>query len=156
MPLTFRAVSPAELCRFESMIIDAFEPITWARTVDQVFGPLNGKDWRERWRTRVAKIFESQILLAGETGGEPVAFASATYDRETRLGYIDVLAVGRAHQGGGYGRAMLRGMLQHLKGLGAVHANLDCMATNDTGNALYRSEGFTEVSLQIRWFIKIP
>jgi ribosomal protein S18 acetylase RimI-like enzyme len=155
MPLEFRTVLQDELCRFEPMIIDSFEPVTWARRVDEVFGPLNGMDWRARWRARVARIFESQILLAGETGGEPVAFASGAYDPEARLGYIDLLAVDSAHQGKGYGREMLRGMLRHLKDRGALHANLDCLTDNDVGNALYRSEGFTEVARHIRWFIKI-
>ena len=155
MPLEFRTVSPSELSRFEPLIIDSFEPVTWARRVDEVFGPMNGRDWRARWQSRVAKIFETQILLAAEDGGEPVAFSSGTYDAETRMAYIDLVGVSRAHQGRGYGRQMLRGMLRHLKTLGAEHAHLDCLTDNDTANALYRSEGFVEVARHIRWFIKI-
>jgi ribosomal protein S18 acetylase RimI-like enzyme len=156
VPLSFRSVAPSELSRFEALVIDAFEPITWARKVDELYGPLNGKDWRERWRLRLANIFETQILLAGEVDGEPVAFASATLDSAAALGYIDLLAVGRRFQGKGYGRAMLRGMLRHLKEKGARYAHLDCMTTNEAGNNLYRSEGFTEVARHIRWFIRIP
>ena len=50
---------------------------------------------------------------------------------------------------------MLRGMLAHLKSLGAGQAHLECMADNDVGNALYRSEGFTEVARSVRWYIQL-
>jgi hypothetical protein len=43
-----------------------------------------------------------------------------------------------------------------MKRKGAVDANLDCLANNDPGNQLYRSEGFREVARSIRWHIKIP
>ena len=47
-------------------------------------------------------------------------------------------------------------MMGHMKSLGAQYVNLDCLTDNDSGNALYRSEGFEEVARQIRWFRKIP
>ena len=112
--------------------------------------------WRERWRARFAKAFATQHVLVGEAAGEIAAFASGTIEPDTRLGYIDLLAVDRRFQGKGYGRAMLRGMLAWMKQQGAVHAHLECLADNEAGNALYRSEGFTEIARSIRWFIKIP
>ena len=140
----------------ERMIIDAFEPITWMKKADERFGPLNGRDWRQRWQSRVAHIFATQIVLLGETGGAIVAMASATIDPAARLGFIDLLAVDQRFQGRGYGREMLRGMLKHMKERGAVHAHLECLADNDAGNSLYRAEGFEEVARFIRWFIRIP
>jgi ribosomal protein S18 acetylase RimI-like enzyme len=156
MSLCLRAPIPADFERLEEMILASFEPVTWARRVDEVFGPLNGKDWRERWRSRIQKIFASQIMLVGETEGSIAAFASGTLDAEICLGYIDLLAVDPRFQGRGFGREMLRGMLRHMKEQGAVHAHLDCLTTNETGNNLYRSEGFVEAACHIRWFIKIP
>jgi len=156
MSLCFRPAIPSDFERLEKMILASFEPVTWARKVDEVFGPLNGKDWRERWRSRIRKIFASQILLVGEAEGAIAAFASGTLDTEFCLAYIDLLAVDPRFQGRGFGREMLRGMLRHLKQQGAVHAHLDCLTTNETGNDLYRSEGFVEAACHIRWFIKIP
>ncbi len=156
MPLTFRAAQPAEYPFLEKMVIDAFEPITWFREVQRVFGLLNGMDWRQRWQKRMQQVFATEILLVGEAGGEIAAFASGSVDVDARLGHIDLLAVDRRFQGSGYGREMLRGMLQHLKSLGAVHAQLECLTTNETGNSLYRAEGFTEMARQIHWFIQIP
>lgn len=156
MNLTFRLVTPADHSRLEEIVIAGFEPITWARRVDELFGPLNGKDWRERWRLRLANVLATQHVLVGEAGGQIVSMASASIDHDCRLGYIDLLAVDPRFQGRGYGRQTLRAMLRYLKEQGCEHAHLECLVHNEAGNSLYRSEGFTEVARSIRWFIRIP
>lgn len=156
MPLSFRLATPEDHPHLERMIIESFEPITWFKKTDEIFGPLNGQDWRARWRRRLANVFATQHVLVGETRGRIVACATGTLDAETRLGYIDLLAVAGAHQGRGYGREMLRAMLRYMKDRGAGHVNLECLADNDAGNNLYRSEGFCEVARSVRWFIKLP
>jgi len=156
MPLNVRPATPADYPVLEQMVIASFEPITWARKADELFGPLNGKDWRERWRLRLANVFATQHVLVGESEGQLVAMASATIEAPTRLGYIDLLAVDPRRQGRGYGRRMLRAMLEYLKRQGCDHVHLECLADNEAGNSLYRSEGFQEVARSIRWFIKIP
>jgi ribosomal protein S18 acetylase RimI-like enzyme len=155
MALIFRLADPSEYSHLEKMIIDAFEPITWFRTVDRVFGPPNGLDWRERWRLRLKSVFACQTLLVGEAEGAVVAFASGTLDPATRSAYIDLLAVDNRRQGQGYGREMLRGMLAYMKQEGAEHAHLDCLASNEAGNRLYDSEGFTKVAESFRWWIRL-
>ena len=50
---------------------------------------------------------------------------------------------------------MLRGVIEHLKGVGIQYVHLDCLTDNEAGNALYESEGFEEVARHIRWFRKI-
>jgi len=156
MALKFRLADASEYTHLEQMTIDAFEPITWFTRADRQFGPLNGKDWRERWQKRFAKVWETQIILVGEADGEVVALATGTIDGDSLLGYIDLLAVDRRCQGKGYGREMLRGMLKHFKEQGCVHAHLECLEDNAVGNQMYRAEGFTEVARSLRWFIKIP
>ena len=47
-------------------------------------------------------------------------------------------------------------MMDHMKALGGQYVYLDCLTDNDTGNTLYRAEGFEEVVRQIRWFRRIP
>ncbi len=155
MPLQFRLARPSDYQRLENLTIRSFEPITWMKKADRRFGPLNGKDWRERWQLRFRKAFDTQVFLLGEEAGEIVAFASGNLDADTRLVYIDLLAVDQARQGRGYGHEMLRGMLDYMKQQGAEHANLDCLTDNDVGNNLYRAEGFEEVARSIRWFKKL-
>lgn len=139
----------------ERLIIDSFEPITWARTLEEEFGPLNGLNWRARWELRLKKVLTEQMVLLGYAADELAAVSTSTLDTAAALGYIDILAVGRSHQGHGYGREMLRAAMAHLRELGASYVNLDCLTTNDSGNALYESEGFVEVARHIRWFRKL-
>jgi ribosomal protein S18 acetylase RimI-like enzyme len=155
MPLTVRLANPSDYPYLESMVIDAFAPITWFRRVDEMVGPLNGLDWRERWRLRMKSVLAQQVVLVGEAGGEIVAYASGTYDAATRSAFIDLLAVDAAHQGKGYGRQMLRATLAHFREQGAEHAHLDCLADNPVGNRLYESEGFRKVAEYVRWWIEL-
>jgi ribosomal protein S18 acetylase RimI-like enzyme len=152
MALKFRPARPAEFPDLERMVIEAFEPITWMKKLDERIGPLNGQDWRARWRRRMQPVFQSQAILVGEENGEVVAFASAAIDADAALGLIDLLAVRQGRQGQGVGRQMLRAMMAHLKQQGCRYVNLECLTDNAAGNALYASEGFTEVARQIRWF----
>jgi ribosomal protein S18 acetylase RimI-like enzyme len=155
MPLTFRNATAADFAGLEQLVIDSFEPITWQKKLDQEFGPLNGRDWRARWHSRLQAAFQTQVVLLGEADGTLAAMASGTADRQAALGFIDILAVARQFQGCGLGREMLRGMIEHLRGLGCQYVHLDCLADNEAGNALYQSEGFQEVARHIRWFKKI-
>jgi ribosomal protein S18 acetylase RimI-like enzyme len=154
MPLTIRPAIAADHDALETMVINSFEPITWQKTLDARFGPLNGCDWRERWQRRLRKIFGTQEVLVGDCEGRLAAMASGTVDRKSALGFIDVLAVSRDFQARGLGREMLRAMIAHLKSLGCEYVHLDCLTNNDAGNALYQSEGFEEVARHIRWFKK--
>ena len=156
MALAFRLAQPTDYARLEKLTLESFEPITWLKRVDERFGPLNGRDWRERWQTRFCRAFNTQHVLVGEDAGELVAFASGTIEETARLGYIDLLAVDRRFQGRGYGREMLRGMLQYFKEQDCEHAHLECLTDNDVGNALYRSEGFEDLGRSIHWFVRIP
>jgi ribosomal protein S18 acetylase RimI-like enzyme len=155
MQLSLRPAVERDYAVLERLVIESFEPITWQKKLDARLGPLNGRDWRARWQTRMRHIFETQVVLLGEADEEIVAMASATLDRESALAYIDVLAVGQQFQGRGLGREMLRAMIEHLKSLGMKYVNLDCLTDNNAGNALYRSEGFEEVARHIRWFRKL-
>ena len=155
MQLVLRLATRDDREAIERLVLEAFEPITWQKKLDSRFGKLNGCDWQSRWRSRLATIFENQIVLIGAASGAIAAVATGTVNREAALGFIDVLAVGREFQGQGYGREMLRGMVAHYQQLGCQYVNLDCLTDNDAGNSLYADEGFEEVARHIRWFKKI-
>ena len=155
MSLVVRTAAHSDFAPLESLVIDSFEPITWQKKLDQSIGPLNGRTWRERWSSRLRHIFATQLVLVGEADGELASMASASIDRDSALAFLDVLCVGRAFQGRGYGRDMLRAALDHYRELGCQYVNLDCLTDNDAGNALYQSEGFQEVARHIRWFRKL-
>jgi ribosomal protein S18 acetylase RimI-like enzyme len=155
MLLHFRPAEARDYQKIQDMVIESFEPITWFKKLDARIGPLNGRDWRMRWEARMRQVFDKQIVLVGETGDGIAAMSGGTIDQDAALAYIDLLTVDRQFQGRGYGKEMLRGMMRHMKDLGAQYVYLDCLTDNDTANALYRAEGFEEVARQIRWFRKI-
>jgi ribosomal protein S18 acetylase RimI-like enzyme len=155
MRLQIRLAGPQDHEQIEEMVIASFAPITWARTLDEKFGALNGADWLARWRSRLAKIFAEQIVLVGEVDNALTAMSSSSLDKQAALAYIDLLAVASGRQHEGYGREMLRATMQYMCGLGAQYVHLDCLTNNDKANALYRDEGFEEVARHIRWFRKI-
>ena len=153
--MQIRPANAHEHAEIERLILDSFEPITWARTLEERYGRLNGLGWRERWKLRLQKVFAEQSLLVGSVDSVIAAVSTSTFDRESALGYIDILAVARGRQGHGHGREMLRATIRHLQELGAEYVNLDCLTNNESANELYRSEGFEEVARHIRWFRRI-
>jgi ribosomal protein S18 acetylase RimI-like enzyme len=153
--LQIRPASDRDYPEIEKLVLESFEPITWARTLDEKFGPLNGLDWQARWRLRLEKIVVDQAVLVGTVEDTIAAMTTSTVDRKSALSYIELLAVAPHRQGHGYGREMLRATIRHLKELGAEYINLDCLTNNENANELYRSEGFEEVARHIRWFRKI-
>jgi ribosomal protein S18 acetylase RimI-like enzyme len=155
MPLTFRAPSPEEHDRLETLILDSFEPITWYKRQDAQFGPPNGRDWRRRWRARIRTALAEQTALIAIADGEIVAYCSGKLNPDTLVAFIDLLAVDRRFQGRGFGRDMLRAALESFRRRGAEFADLECLADNEGANALYRSEGFEELQRSIRWFKKL-
>jgi len=156
MPLQFRLSTAADYEQLEAIVVAGFENVTWQKTVDERHGLLNGSDWRDRWRMRFRKAFDTEIVLVGEADGEVASVVVGEIDSRTKLGYIDIIAVDARFQGHGYGRQTLRHMLAYMKQQGANHAHLECLLTNKEANSLYESEGFEEVARMIRWFIEIP
>jgi ribosomal protein S18 acetylase RimI-like enzyme len=152
MSLTFRLAGPEDLPALEVLITEAFGPITWLRKFDERYGAPKGCDWKQRWKLRLEKVWQTQIVLVGEQEGTLVAAATGTYEEASGLGYIDLLAVDQRHQGKGYGRQMLNGMMAHFRALGGVGVHLECLQDNAVGNALYAREGFEIVASSVRWY----
>ncbi len=93
MRLHFRPAEAGEHQKIQDMVIESFEPITWFKKLDAQIGPLNGRDWRIRWQARMRRVFETQIVLVGETSEVIVAMSSGTIDQDAALAYINLLAV---------------------------------------------------------------
>lgn len=156
MPLEIRLAKPSDYKRLEQLFINSFEPISLYRRVEDRFGPLNGKTWRDQWRLRLRKVFDREFILVGELEGEIVAAAAGSLTPETRLAFLNLLAVDQRFHRRGFGREMLQTMMEYMKEQGAEHMHLDCMADNDSANDLYRAEGFEEIGRSIYWYTKIP
>jgi len=153
--MTFRLARRDERESLRRMILEAFEPITWMKRADELFGPFNGLDWRARFSRRLDPLFDHGIVLVGEADNRTQAAALGSYDSASGTGVVDFLAVDPQWQGQGAGRAMLDGMLRHLAGLGATTATLECLAGNEAALTLYRADGWSEIATSIRFFRRL-
>ena len=153
--MPFRLATPGDLPRLTEVSLAAFGPVTWQQTVDRIFGPLNGRDWRERWKGRVEKAFREQTVLVLEENSDILGYACGSLDPNLALGHIDILAVDPAVQGHGHGRRLLHAIEDYFLGQGATHVQLESLVDNETANALYRREGYEALASHINWFKKI-
>jgi len=150
-----RLATPADLPRLVEISLASFGAITWQRTVDRLFGPLNGHDWQERWRRRVETVLREQTILVLEESGEILGYASGTVDEALGLGHLEILAVDAAAQGKGHGRRLLQDFERHCFSRGARHLTLESLTDNEPANELYRREGYQAVAQHFNWFKKI-
>jgi ribosomal protein S18 acetylase RimI-like enzyme len=153
--MAIRPATEADLPRVIELSLASFGPITWQRSVDRLFGPLKGRDWRERWKQRVEKAFREQIMLVLEEDGRVVGYACGTIDEPIGLGHIDILAVDPAARRKGHGRELLRAIEKHFSQHGATHVTLESLADNEAANALYRRTEYQDLARHINWFKKI-
>ena len=150
-----RPATSQDLPRLIEVSLASFGEVTWQRAVDRLFGPLNGQDWRARWRRRVEKAFHEQQVLALVEGGEILGYACGTIDAALGLAHLDILAVDPAAQGRGYGRQLLLAFEQHALREGASHLTLESLVDNETANAMYRRHGYRSLAQHHNWFKKL-
>lgn len=77
--------------------------------------------------------------------------------RAAYLSHVGILAMGvhPAHQRKGWGRKLLRALIEQAPGIGVVRLELYCRADNDRAQALYRSEGFVHEGTRER-LVRLP
>lgn len=153
--MIYRLAEEKDRAEVRRMIVEAFVPITWMKRADELFGPFNGLDWRERFGRRIDPLLERGVVLVGEEDGIIRAAAAGSYDAASGTGIIDFLAVAPGYQGRGPGRAMLAAMLRHFACLGATTATLECLTDNEVALALYRSGGWNEIATSVRFFRRL-
>jgi ribosomal protein S18 acetylase RimI-like enzyme len=150
-----RRGTPEDLPRLIEISLAAFGSVTWQRHVDRLFGPLNGLDWRARWRLRVERAMHEQTFLVLVEEGRIAGYACGTADQAAGLGHLDILAVDPAFQGRGCGRRLLHAFEKWVRSEGGSHLTLESLTDNEPANALYRREGFVQVASHFNWFKKI-
>jgi ribosomal protein S18 acetylase RimI-like enzyme len=150
-----RPAVPGDLSRIIEVSLAAFETVTWQRTVDRLFGPLRGLDWRERWRIRMEKAFQEETFVVLEENHQIIGYSCGTLDAATGVAHIDILAVDPAGQRRGCGRRLLSAMEEYFLSQGATHVTLESLVDNETANSLYRRTGYQQLAQHINWFKKL-
>lgn len=145
--------------------VEVFGPSAIDYHVENLFGPVKGRDWR--WRkvrqidddiaANAEGVFVFEAPPAGDPDGaaEVLGYITVTLDREGGFGRIPNLAVSGAAQGRGIGRKLLDRALAYIRDEGMEVAKIETLVGNEAGEHLYPAMGFVEVVRQIHYVKKL-
>ncbi len=142
----------------------AFEGVSIDHNLDQLLGPIAGRDWR--WRKmrdidRDLDLLGAELAVAEELpSGVVVGYVTMQCDPDTKIGWIHNLAVGASSRGQGLGRELIEHALACFRAAGMTVVKIETLEQNLIGRHLYPSLGFVEVARQIHYAMplseKIP
>jgi ribosomal protein S18 acetylase RimI-like enzyme len=152
-----RLYQPADLPHLKRITVEAFDGVNIDQGIEQVFGPINGRDWR--WRK--ARHIDDDVarepsgVFVAEHDGQVVGYITTWQDRASGIGHIPNLAIAAAFRGHGLGRQLIEHALGYFRASGLSHAKIETLAQNAIGNHLYPSLGFQEVARQVHFVTKL-
>ncbi|MGO9463505.1 MAG: GNAT family N-acetyltransferase [Isosphaeraceae bacterium] len=133
----------------------AFEGVSIDHNLDQLLGPIAGRDWR--WRKmrdidRDLDLLGAELAVAEEhPSGVLVGYVTMQSDPQTKIGWIHNLAVGASSRGQGLGRELIEHALAHFRAAGMTIAKIETLEQNLVGRHLYPALGFVEIARQIHY-----
>lgn len=152
-----RPYSPADLERIREITVRSFEPVSIDRNIEQHFGFVAGRDWRERKARDVTTDCEVQPdgVFVAEANGEVIGYVTTRLDRFTGIGRIPNLAVDERFRGRGIGTRLIRHAVEWMRGQGMAMAKIETLDQNPRGQELYPRCGFREVARQIHYVMPL-
>lgn len=158
MSIVIRPFQPIDLKRLMEITVEAFEPVSIDRNMEQqTGGPINGRDWRWRKAKHIEQDAEREPegIFVAEQRGEIVGYITTWHDSEAGIGNIPNLAVTAECRGQGVGRQLIAHALEHFRALGLQYARIETLEQNPVGQSLYPSLGFREIARQIHYGMKL-
>jgi len=155
--MMIRPYRPEDLARIQQITVDSFEGVSIDRNIEAQFGPVAGKDWRERKARDVTTDCEVQPegVFVAEEGDAVIGYVTTRVDRFTSIGRIPNLAVDPDHRGGGIGTELIQHALDWMREQGLAMAKIETLVQNERGQALYPRFGFQEVARQIHYVMPL-
>jgi len=155
--MTIRPYRPEDLARVRQITVDSFEGVSIDRNIERQFGPVAGRDWRERKARDVTADCEVQPegVFIAEEDGEVAGYITTRLDRFTGIGRIPNLAVDERFRGSGIGSALIEFAIAWMRGQGMAMAKIETLVQNERGQALYPRFGFHEVARQIHYVMPL-
>jgi ribosomal protein S18 acetylase RimI-like enzyme len=146
-----RPFRPADREAILRLTVDSFGGVAIEKNAENLFGLINGKDWKWRKARQVDCELERDPggAFVAEDQGKVVGYVTTYSDRESGVGYIPNLAVDSEQRGSGIGRALIERALEHFRQQGLANARIETLQQNPIGQHLYPSCGFREVARQI-------
>lgn len=157
MEVVIRTYQPTDLDAIKSLTVQAFEPVSIDRNIEEEFGPIGGHDWR--WRK--ARHIDDDVtrdpsgVFVAADGDEVVGYITTWIDHDASVGFIPNLAVAANCRGQGIGRRLIEHALDHFRDAGMTHARIETLAQNEVGQKLYPSLGFREVARQVHYCMEL-
>lgn len=151
MSVRIRPYQPEDLPTLKQLTVEAFDGVSIDQGMEQQFGVIHGHDWQ--WRK--ARHLDVDVtrdpagVFVAELDGQIVGCITTWQDREGGIGHIPNIAVAARFRGQGLGRQLIEHAKQHFRSCSLTHAKIETLEQNATGQHLYTSLGFREVSRQI-------
>jgi ribosomal protein S18 acetylase RimI-like enzyme len=155
--MLIRPFQPADLPELKAITVEAFEGVAIDHGIEQVFGVINGHDWR--WRK--ARHLDDDAardpagIFVAEQQGRIAGYITTWQDRAAGIGHIPNVAIRPEFRGAGLGRTLIEHALAHFRAAGLTHAKIETLAQNAVGNHLYPSLGFREVARQVHFVAEL-
>jgi ribosomal protein S18 acetylase RimI-like enzyme len=155
MSIVIRPYREADRQTVRDLTVDSFAGVSIDHNIDDLLGPVAGRDWRWRKARHVDEDIDApggELAVAedGETG-VAVGYVTMKFDRETRIGWVHNLAVAAEARNRGLGRTLLEHALARFRAEGMTVAKIETLEQNPVGRYLYPSLGFREVARQIHY-----
>jgi ribosomal protein S18 acetylase RimI-like enzyme len=160
MAIVIRPYREADRSVVRELTAAAFEGVSIDHNLDQLLGPIAGREWR--WRKmrdidRDIDFLGAQLAVAEEhPGGGVVGYVTMQCDPETKIGWIHNLAIGAGSRGQGLGRELIEHALNCFRAAGMTIAKIETLEQNLIGRHLYPALGFVEIARQIHYAMPLP
>ncbi len=155
--MRIRKFKPDDAQALKQITAETFENTSIDKNIEDMFGLLNGTNWVQRKLRHIDADIAANAegIFVAEEEGEVIGYITTVLDRETLLGRIPNMAVARAHQGKGVGKALMAAALEYLRAQGMEHAKIEALEQNKVATTFYPRVGFREVARQIHYVMKL-
>ncbi|HQY30414.1 MAG TPA: GNAT family N-acetyltransferase [Thermomicrobiales bacterium] len=142
-------------CRFNDVHSD--DQIAERAAADVAVWPTSSIDAGNYRGVQTAALYRSDLDLIVESNeGVLAAFCLGWFEPHHRVAQFEPIGVLEAFRGLRIGKAIVLEGLRRARELGATVVYINCSATNEAGNALYRSVGCDLVGEWIWWEQNAP
>ena len=159
---TVTAMRPArssDLPRAREIIAAAFENVTFFHLLEQRYGVMGGRSWRE-WKTdEIDRVFADHPawVLVAEIDGQIVGVVAYRLDERRKIGTIGNNGVDPRYQGRGIGTDMYRHVLDIFRQAGMRYADvatgLEDVAT--PARRAYEKVGFRPITRSVHYVLEL-
>ncbi len=152
----WRVARSSDLPRIRDIIAAAFENVTIFHILEQRYGIMGGRPWRE-WKTAQIDRFFAQYpewVQVAEVDGEVVGVVTYQLDRQRKIGTIGNNGVDPRYQGRGIGTAMYAYVLDIFRQVGMRYAEVATGLSDSAAPArrAYEKVGFRPLTRSVHYF----